>query len=68
MTTSNSTNSKTTKKDVKIRLDAHFIDELDAMASRAGQTRNAIIGLLLREGIKHSTFAFTDNPSKLPEQ
>lgn len=59
----NKVTGKGSKRDVKLRLDYQFIEELDAIASEINLSRNAIICLLIREGLKYSSLVNDRNPS-----
>ena len=61
MAKSDDTSGKPEKKDsVKLRLEVSFVDDLDAMAKRLSISRNGVINLLVREGMKYSSLVINE--------
>lgn len=60
-------NGNSDKKDLKIRLDSDFVDKLDVLAKKLNLSRNAVIGLMLSEGVTYSPIANNKSNRSFPD-
>ena len=60
-------NGNSDKKDLKIRLDSDFVDKLDVLAKKLNLSRNAVIGLMLSEGVTYSPIANNKSNCSFPD-